>query len=535
MAKFNSRRGVPKYQTPERKASVVRSKVAAGRTGQGGAGYQRHLKGELFLLATSNFGQEKSFYTNSDFVRLIRQAAVAHPNWTARFLSWLRTGANMRTGAVMGAAHYVDARLKAQEFGGNRPVVASVLQRLDQVGELFAYWDEAIGTPYPMALKRGAGDALINLVNQYSYLKYDPATAKYRVRDLINLTHPGDWRRSKQYFRDQAQADLFEYILKSSYDNDFELPLSASMLYARRQLMAVPVAKRRKHLKTDELAAAGMTWEALAGWLQGPMDKQAWEAIIPTMNYMALLRNLRNFDEAGVSDEVATQVILKLTNPDEVARSKQFPMRFLAAYREAPSLRWSYPLEQALMLSLSNLPTLTGRTLVMIDASDSMRDTLSADSTMNREDSAVLFGLAIAGSCQHVDVVAFSADMVHAGVHYPLSKEFPYVPGESLLKSVARWNEGGYFISAGTQTAEAIRKHYRNHDRVIILTDEQFQGSDPARAYPATIPGYTWNLAGYRVGSVSGTQYRHTMGGLTDAALLQISALEAGYSDSWPF
>ena len=52
-----------------------------------------------------------------------------------------------------------------------------------------------------------------------------------------------------------------------------------------------------------------MTWEArFAGRLQGPTSARLWEAVIPSMGYMALLRNLRNFDEAGVADEVAARV-----------------------------------------------------------------------------------------------------------------------------------------------------------------------------------------------------------------------------------
>ncbi|SEG94949.1 hypothetical protein SAMN04489712_1562 [Thermomonospora echinospora] len=43
-------------------------------------------------------------------------------------------------------------------------------------------------------------------------------------------------------------------------------------------------------------------------------------------------------------------------------------MRFLAAYRAAPSLRWSWPLQRALDASLANVPRsvprLPGRTLV---------------------------------------------------------------------------------------------------------------------------------------------------------------------------
>ena len=59
------------------------------------------------------------------------------------------------------------------------------------------------------------------------------------------------------------------------------------------------------------------------------------------MGYMALLRNLRNFDEAGVPDEVAERGRRAARGPGQVAASRQFPFRFLAAYRAAPSLRWA--------------------------------------------------------------------------------------------------------------------------------------------------------------------------------------------------
>ena len=36
------------------------------------------------------------------------------------------------------------------------------------------------------------------------------------------------------------------------------------------------------------------------------------------------------------------------TDPEQVAKSRQFPFRFLSAYRAVPSLRWAYPLEKAL-------------------------------------------------------------------------------------------------------------------------------------------------------------------------------------------
>ena len=43
--------------------------------------------------------------------------------------------------------------------------------------------------------------------------------------------------------------------------------------------MALPVGERRARADagpTGPLARAGMTWESLAGWLQGPLDAAAW-------------------------------------------------------------------------------------------------------------------------------------------------------------------------------------------------------------------------------------------------------------------
>ena len=83
------------------------------------------------------------------------------------------------------------------------------------------------------------------------------------------------------------------------------------------------------------------------------------------------------------------------------------------------------------------------------------------------------------------------------------TRVFPAVAGESVLAAVRRFKDGGYFYGGGTDTEQAVRAHYARHDRVVILTDEQahWHGrSDVAAAVPATVPVYTWNLAGYRVG-----------------------------------
>ncbi|WP_316777392.1 TROVE domain-containing protein [Streptomyces sasae] len=525
MARFNTK--AARAQPTSRVTSTGR----VLRTYQGGRGRERDARSELFLLAISNFVSQQTFYESGAdrddrFAGLVRELAVTDPDWTAGLLGWLRGAGNMRTASLVGAAEYVHARLAVGATGGpsNRQVVASVLQRPDEPGELLAYWTATYGRAVPKPVKRGIADAVRRLYHGRSLLKYDTASKGYRFGDILNLVHAAP-DPDKPW-----QGELFRYALDRRHNPDTAVPPGSSpVLAAHRELMGLPVERRRAVVTApggaERLAAAGLTWEALAGWLQGPMDKAAWEAVIPSMGTMALVRNLRNFDEAGVSDEVAAEVAARISDPAEVARSRQFPFRYLAAYRHAPSLRWSYPLERALGHSLANVPALPGRTLVLVDRSGSMfYSRLSDRSELNRADAAAIFGTALALRAADADLVEFGTT----------NKRLDFDRAESVLKILGRFGDLG-----GTDTTSAIRAHYRGQDRVLIVTDEQYtynRHGDPTQQVPAHVPVYTWNLAGYRAGhGPSGKANRHTFGGLTDAAFRMVPLLEAARDADWPW
>jgi hypothetical protein len=248
-----------------------------------------------------------------------------------------------------------------------------------------------------------------------------------------------------------------------------------------------------------------MTWEALSGWLNRPMDASAWQAVIPSMGYMALLRNLRNFDEAGVDDDVAATVSAKLADPDEVAASRQFPYRFYSAYLAAPSLRWGVALERALESATGNIPVFDGRTLVLVDTSASMSNrAFSRRSTMTPVTAAALFGVVMAKRGNAVDLHGFADGVFRHKVK----------PAGSVLREVERFTARIGEVGHGTRIAEALRATYRHHDRVVIVSDMQtFTDSGftsrglrmPARyggvatdQLPANVPVYGFNLGGYR-------------------------------------
>jgi hypothetical protein len=563
MGKLNT-----KHITPQAYSPIRTDAQPTGRTYEGAPGYAMDTRGELFTLGVSLMAGEKTFYESADarnarFISLVHETTKWHPMWTADFLHWLRTEANIRTASIIGGAEFVRAwgelrcdpdcdnpvnywsasgdgwacglhRTTGMVMVRPRTVVDSVLQRADETKEITAYWLENYGRAMPMPLKRGIADAVIRMGTERNAIKYASGEGAIALSDVINLTHPGDRRASAQHLRGEWQGDLFGYLTKLPYEPGIEIPASLGMLTRRQALMAVPVAQRRAAVNTEALDAAGITWEALAGWLQGPMTAKEWEAVIPVMGYMARLRNLRNFDEAGVSDAVAQGLCAQLADPTAVAASRQFPYRFLSAYRAAPSDRWAHALGRALDTAVHNIPALDGRTLILCDTSSSMRYPLSDKSVLQRVDAAALFAVALAHRCGfgNVDLIGYATGHFHHSLQL----------GGSVLKQCERFTARIGEVGMGTNTWHAVRNTFVDpyrvggHNRVIIFTDEQCHDA-PENAVPGHVPVYTFNLGGYRLSGhgLSGQSNRHTLAGLTDATFRQIPLLESGRNGAWPW
>jgi len=552
MSKFNSPAVKPAVFSP-----IVSERVPSARMYEGGPGHARDAKSELFLLAVSNMVAEDTHHETAGarddrFERLVHDVARQDPDWMTRFIPWLRSEANMRSASIVAACEAVKARLGADfhaakdlpaghnSDGFNRKFIDAACQRADEPGEVLAYWTSRHGRAIPKPVKRGVADAVRRLYNEKSLLKYDSDAKGFRFGDVIDLVHPTP-ADNKRW-----QGDLFRHALDRRHGRDNAIPETLKTLQARAELMAMPVGERAGFIRAlagsgpdaagHVLDGVGMTWEALAGWLQGPMDAAAWEAVIPSMGMMALARNLRNFDQAGVSDAVAATVAARFADAEQVAKSRMFPFRWLSAYRAAPSLRWAWSLEQALGHSLSNVPVLPGRTLVLVDRSPSMwMQKISGRSEMPWSDAAAVFGAAVALRAENADLVEFGIE----------NRPVRFGRGESVLKVMERFTRCN-----GTNIPNAVRDHFCGHDRVVIVTDEQSQpGYLPWNSLtwqsgqvaiddliPREVPLYLWNFGGYKHGAApSGGGNRHTFGGLTDQAFRVVPLLEAGRSQAWPF
>jgi hypothetical protein len=503
------------------------------RTYEGGEAFLRDEKSELFLLAVTNFYNQNTFYekgTDRDkrYAKLIHTVALAEPEWVVGMLTWLRgPEGNMRTAALVGAAEFVKARKdvqKAADKGLNRQVIRDVLQRADEPGELLAYWTNHYGRRIPKPIKRGVADAVKRLYNEYTLLKYDTSSKGWRFADVIEMVRVQP--------ADAKQDALFRLAIERRHKRDNPIPESLEMVTANVALRANTDPKA--WLDQDVLRAAGMTWEDALSAVGSKVDKgKIWEAIAPSLGYMALLRNIRNMDEAGVSDNVVEGLLKKISDPKEVAKSRQFPFRFYSAHRAAPSQRWGHALDKALTLCMGNLPEFKGSTLILVDTSGSMSGaTYSEKSQVRYVDSAALFGVALALRNPGADLRGFA------------SGEFDHkvTKGGSVLKEMEKFSNRIGEVGHGTDIQGAVSRSLarqgKSYDRIVILTDMQTFGGwgRVGDAAPKSMPMYAFNLAGYAQTAIeSGTANRHEMGGVTDATFKMIPLLEAGRNADWPW
>ena len=517
-----------KLATRPKRAATAPIKSTKGRkpdtlTHEGGAGFERDAKSALFLLAVTNMVSENTFYENGKnrdkrFVTLIKQVALEDPDWVARFVPYLRNTMNMRSASIVMAAELVHAKLTKPVPTSkitNRTIIDSAIQRADEPAEMLGYWMSEWGKNFPQPVKRGVADAAVRLYSEWSLIKNDGGDKPIRFADVIDLTHPtpkAPW-----------QDALFDYALDSRHKRENVKHEVLATINANITAMALGQETFREVFDSSFVQTAGLTWEQ-ASSKYGKLDAKFWEAMIPNMGIFALVRNLRNFDDTKINKEAQDMVRARLTDAEVIAKSRMFPLRFFTAFIATKSLTYGRELEEAINLSLKNVPALSGNTLVLCDMSGSMDYALSGKSDVKRLAPASIFAAALALRAEKATLVAFSDQ----------SKVIPFRKDSSVILATKDIVES--MPHMGTNTWSAVNAHLNGHDRIVIVTDEQTQENYQSKMVPETTPIYVFNLAGYAPGSMpSGKKNRYVFGGLTDAGFVALELLERGKDQSWPF
>lgn len=331
------------------------------------------------------------------------------------------------------------------------PTIEQVIQRADELSELVALYFRNGKKPLSKQMKLGLARAFTKF-DAYALAKYDRA-GPVRLRDVLFLCHAKP--------KDEAQAELW------------------------------------KQLAEDKLSSPD-TWEvALSG---GADKRETFERLLTErkLGYLALLRNLRNMDQAGVEEGLVKEAILARRGADRI-----LPFRYVAAARAAP--RFEPWLDQALSETILEGPVMSGRTLVLVDVSPSMNVRLSAKSDLTRMDAAATLASVIPGD---VRVFSFSNEVVEV----PPRRGMAGV--DAIIKSQP---SNGTLLGKAVTYVNAIK-----HDRLIVITDEQSQDAVPD---PVASKAYMINVASARNGVGYGA-WTH-IDGFSEAVLNYVREREA--------
>lgn len=333
-----------------------------------------------------------------------------------------------------------------------RKLLYDVIQRPDEMTELLAlYWQEH-QQPISAQVKKGLAEAFTKF-DGYQLSKYNRKRL-VNLRDVLFLCHPKP--------KDKIQAEAW------------------------------------KKLADGRLEAAD-TWEVNLS--RGLNKKETWERLLSEkrLGALALLRNLRNFQQVGVGEK------LVLNGIKQMNAEKILPFRFISAAQYAP--KWESEIEKAMFRCIRHQEKLAGHTVLLIDVSGSMDAPVSKKSNISRLDAACGVAMLLREICYKIDVYSFSFHL----------KAIPARKGFALRDAIVNsQTHGGTYLGTAVQSIYgsgriAIDKGYgqtgcsymsgqnARPDRLIVITDEQSHDKVPdpkGLAYMINVAAYQ-NGVGY--------------------------------------
>jgi hypothetical protein len=352
---------------------------------------------------------------------------------------------------------------------GVASTIESTIQRADELSEFVAlYWKvnkdgkKAKNGKAPLSkqVRKGLAAAFCKF-SAYNLAKYD-RDADVRLRDVLFLTHAKP--------KDETQAAVWKQLV-------------------------------------DRTLPSPDTWEVALS--AGKNKRETWETMLKdgTLGYLALLRNLRNMEQAGVDQNLMRDAIRARKGAERV-----LPFRYVAAARACP--RMEDVLDEALVASVSQLPKFPGKTIFVVDISGSMRSALSGKSDMTRQTAACALAAIGREMCEDVRVYATAGDDMrrqHATGLVPPRRGMAMIDAIEGMKSSL--GGGGIFL---TPVMEYIKSKEGTADRIIVITDEQdcaLAGANaPSNANPFGKHNYLINVASAKNGIGYGPKWNHLDG-----------------------
>lgn len=319
-------------------------------------------------------------------------------------------------------------------------VIPQVIVRPDDITEMLSIYflekkAHRAAAKLPNQLKKHLGLAFRKF-DEYQLAKWKGAEKAVKLKDAMKLTHP-------------------------KAENPEQLALWGRLI--------------KDELKTPD------TWEVE---LSASSDKKSsWERLLKEnrLGGLAMLRNIRNIDQAGVDPDLIKAGI------SAINAGRLLPINFIAAAKHNP--RFEPAIEQKFFECFANKEKIDGKTIMLIDVSGSMDAKLSGKSQLNRIDVACSLAMIGAETFKDLRIFTFSNQI----------KEVPLRHGFGLRDAIFSSQPHG-----GTELGLAVSRMPRDV-RLIVLTDEQ--SHDPVEQRK----GYMINVASAKNG-VGYSQWTHIDG-----------------------
>lgn len=336
-----------KKVTPAKTVQQVAAKhnLELGYSANSNLQFKKEPLQHLYELAVSTLLGRDSFYKSSDsMVKNIQKeirdiVRMGELDFIANLAIHARTEMNIRTIPLVIVVEFAKAlRETDQSYSHMRQLVCDVIQRADQITDLYAYALDVFGDKkkVPMAIKRGVADAF-NKFGEYEFAKYDRNNT-VKFRDVLRIVHP----TAKNVRQGQLFQKIMEDTLTTPYTWEVELSVNGQ--------------RKGSEKKTD---------------------KQLWTELVTSgkVGYMALLRNMRNISQAGVEASVIKEHVTDIiSDPVRVEKSKQLTFNFVEAYNAIKPFdaKMATAVSKAIDVSTKFLPKLGKKVWIIIDFSGSM-------------------------------------------------------------------------------------------------------------------------------------------------------------------
>lgn len=403
------------------------------------------------LVVSTMFGKDTYYSSSNQMVedaktQLKAVIAMDELDFVANLIMHARSEMNIRTMPIVMVVEFArELREQNKQYVNMRRLVSDVIQRADQITDMYAYALRVFGSKgkIPMTIKRGVADAF-NKFNEYHYGKYSRNGA-VKFRDVLRIVHP--------QAKDTKQGVIFEKIMKEA----LEVPYTWEVELSRNGQLPEDERKTSKQLWT-ELVSSGK------------------------LGYMALLRNLRNICQAGIDEDVMrTHVCDVLRNPEIVEKNRQLPYAYVQAYRALQDITPAAPrsvikaVSDALELSCANIPQIGNDIVILVDSSGSMQGGYGygydrKSDAIAPADYASVFAAMLLKASKH----AYRVNVIYFDTTARFVKIDTNNSIISLTETLRKLSRGG---STNLDAAISLMKRHKlNPDTAIVLSDMQVDG-----------------------------------------------------------